>query len=147
MIQQQYPLTGASDHDFSEAIYLSDPERNGIEVYSDRPKERWRRTEEGFLIAPTVPLDLKDLLAESEDGNWQGMPNGTTMGHVHLHASNLEESEKFYNDILGFDVNFDPAMRSRFMGQFVSAGGYHHHIGFNIWHGNNAPKMDPENLA
>ncbi|MCU9614672.1 VOC family protein [Caldibacillus lycopersici] len=142
LITTRYPITGASDHDFSEAIYLSDPEGNGIEVYADRPREKWHRTEEGYLNAPTNALDAEALLSLSENGTFKGMPIGTVMGHIHLHVSQLEESERFYIDILGFTKNFADEMRNRFMGQFVSAGGYHHHIGFNIWNGNNAPKLE-----
>lgn len=144
LIQSGYPLTGASDHLFSEAIYLSDPEGNGIEIYADRPRETWQRDEEGYIITTTNPLNVKNLLAEGGDVSWDGLPEQTIMGHIHLHVSHLETSEKFYIHTLGFEKQFHPKMKSLFQGQFVSAGGYHHHIGFNIWMGEGA-KQPPEN--
>lgn len=131
LAQARWPLDGASDHLVSEALYLSDPDGNGIELYRDRPREQWPRTEEGLSMA-TLPLDLDDLLGElgSADGLQPQMPPGTTVGHVHLQVSDLAESERFYNGVLGFDV----IVRAYRGALFVSAGGYHHHIGMNIWH-------------
>ncbi|REJ31014.1 MAG: glyoxalase [Caldibacillus debilis] len=139
-----YPLTGASDHLFSEAIYLSDPDGNGIEIYADRPRDTWQRDEEGYILSATLPLDAKSVLSEGKGTPWTGMPEGTKMGHIHLHVADLEAAEHFYAGILGFEIQFSPQMKAMFQGQFVSAGGYHHHIGFNLWMGKGA-KQPPEN--
>lgn len=132
-IQLQYPLQGASDHLVSEAIYLADPDGNGIEVYVDRPSSTWS-WQSGNVEMATKPLDIEDLLAEGS-GSWSKLPTDTLMGHIHLHVSNLKETEDFYNNGLGFDIV------ARYGGQalFISTGGYHHHIGLNTWNGIGAP--------
>jgi len=118
----------AADHLVSEAIYLTDPDGLGIEVYCDRPRENWDvRGQE--LVMATEPLDLMELVRASDDLPWQGAPLGTTMGHVHLHVGNLEKGEAFYHRALGFDKmvwSYPGAL-------FLSAGGYHHHLGANTW--------------
>ena len=126
----RWPLDGASDHLVSEALYLSDPDGNGIEIYRDRPREQWRRTDDQLEMA-TLPLDLKDVLGElSRAAEPQRVaPAGTTMGHVHLQVADIPEAEAFYHGVLGFDV----MVRSYPGALFVSAGGYHHHIGLNVW--------------
>jgi catechol 2,3-dioxygenase len=130
LAQTHWPLDGASDHLVSEALYLSDPDGNGIEIYRDRPREQWSRTAEGLRMA-TLPLDLDDVLGElaHADGLQEHAPAGTTIGHVHLQVSELADAERFYSDVLGFDV----VVRSYPGALFVSAGGYHHHIGLNTW--------------
>jgi catechol 2,3-dioxygenase len=128
-------LTGASDHLVSEALYLQDPEGNGIEIYRDRPREEWRRN--GELAMATLPLDLESILGEldpSERGA-NGMPAGTTMGHVHLQVADIPAAERFYNRALGLDV----MVRSYPGALFLAAGGYHHHIGLNTWQSEGAP--------
>ncbi|MEH7491216.1 VOC family protein [Neobacillus niacini] len=126
---------GSSDHLVSEALYLDDPDGNGIEIYIDRdPSEwSWKREE----VAMTVdPLDFENLLTTVKPGvNWQGMPVETVMGHIHLHVSELKKTEEFYVKGLGFDVV------NRYGGQalFLSSGKYHHHIGVNTWNGTGAP--------
>jgi catechol 2,3-dioxygenase len=132
-------LTGASDHLVSEALYLSDPEGNGIEIYRDRPREQWRYRD-GAIQMSTEPLDLDGVLGElSREDAGAGMPAGTRMGHVHLNVADLTAAEAFYSGALGFDVT----VRGYPGALFVSAGGYHHHIGLNTWTGEGAPPPPP----
>jgi catechol 2,3-dioxygenase len=128
-------LSGASDHLVSEALYLSDPEGNGIELYRDRPREEWP-VRDGVLQMDTLPLDLDGVLGElrREDAE-AGMPAGTRIGHVHLNVGDLAAAEAFYSGALGFDVT----VRGYPGALFVSAGGYHHHLGLNTWAGEGAP--------
>ncbi|MEK7401432.1 MAG: VOC family protein [Gemmatimonadota bacterium] len=119
---------GMSDHLVSEAIYLQDPDNLGIEVYRDRPRVEWRRSGDQLEMA-TNPLDVRHLLAAAEGAPWQGAPKGTTMGHVHLHVGDIERAGSFYHEALGLDKvvwNYPGAL-------FMSAGGYHHHLGTNTW--------------
>jgi len=126
----RWPLDGASDHLVSEALYLSDPDGNGIEIYRDRPRGDWREVD-GNLQMATLPLDLRNLVGELSDGDCQpAAPAGTRIGHVHLQVSELERTEAFYSVGLGFDV----IVRGYPGALFVSAGGYHHHVGLNTWH-------------
>ena len=129
---------GAGDHIVSEAFYLNDPDGHGIEVYADRPRESWQRIGRELVMA-TDPVDVQDLVRSAGDSEWTGMPAGTVMGHVHLHVGNLEEAGKFYSDAIGFD-----RMVMRYPGAlFMAAGGYHHHLGTNIWAGAGAqPSAD-----
>ncbi|MCM3602554.1 VOC family protein [Robertmurraya korlensis] len=133
-LQVRYPLQGASDHLVSEAIYLADPDGNGIEVYADRPASGWSWNN-GEVEMATVALDAESLLAEGEGEAWNGMPAGTIMGHIHLHVSELQKTEEFYTKGLGFEVV------TRYGGQalFISTGKYHHHVGLNTWNGVGAP--------
>ncbi len=128
-------LSGASDHLVSEALYLSDPEGNGIELYRDRPREEWP-VRDGVLQMDTLPLDLDGVLGElrREDAD-AAMPAGTRIGHVHLNVGDLTAAESFYSGALGFDVT----VRGYPGALFVSAGGYHHHLGLNTWTGEGAP--------
>jgi catechol 2,3-dioxygenase len=128
-------LSGASDHLVSEALYLSDPEGNGIELYRDRPRDQWP-VRDGVLQMDTLPLDLNGLLDElrREEAS-AGMPAGTRIGHVHLNVGDLRAAEAFYSGALGFDVT----VRGYPGALFVSAGGYHHHLGLNTWAGEGAP--------
>lgn len=132
----RYQLTGASDHLVSEALYLDDPDGNGIEIYRDRPREEWPRRGDQIQMA-VDPLDIDGVLAELERDTreWEGIAPGTTLGHMHLHVADLRAAEEFYCGVLGFDlvVRYGPSAL------FVSAGGYHHHIGLNIWAGVGAP--------
>jgi catechol 2,3-dioxygenase len=129
-------LTGASDHLVSEALYLQDPEGNGIEIYHDRPREEWRRNGDELAMA-TLPLDLESVLGELDPSERQanGMPSGTTMGHVHLQVADIPAAERFYNRALGLDV----MVRSYPGALFLAAGGYHHHLGLNTWQSQGAP--------
>jgi catechol 2,3-dioxygenase len=136
----RWPLDGASDHLVSEALYLSDPEGNGIEIYRDRPRDQWPE-QDGSLAMATLPLDLENLLAEIDDASQvdREAPAGTTMGHVHLQVSDLRQAEEFYVGLLGFEVTV-----RRYPGAlFVSAGGYHHHLGLNTWHSAGSPPAPP----
>ncbi len=124
----QHPLQGASDHLVSEALYLADPEGNGIEVYRDRPRAEWGREADGQIKMATLPLDLDDLIGALPDAD-AGLPDETTIGHVHLQVADLDRAEAFYSGVLGFDV----VVRGYPGALFVSAGGYHHHLGLNTW--------------
>jgi catechol 2,3-dioxygenase len=126
--REQIETTGLSDHVVSEAIYLRDPDYHGIEIYADRPRDQWEgRVAETMT---TVPLDTDSLLAEAGDAGFDGLPNGTTVGHVHLCVSNVDETVGFYHHKLGMGVQ---AYRPGGMAAFLSAGGYHHHIAGNTW--------------
>jgi catechol 2,3-dioxygenase len=125
---------GMSDHLVSEAIYLNDPDGLGIEVYADRPRSSWEYTD-GQLRMTTEPLAVRDLVAAGGGQPWTGMPEGTVMGHMHLHVGDLGIAEAFFHRALGFDKvvwNYPGAL-------FLSAGGYHHHLGTNTW----APAVPP----
>lgn len=119
---------GMSDHLVSEALYLTDPDGLGIEVYADRPRAQWRYAGRELTMT-TLPLNVQDLVSASGGQRWTGMPNGATMGHVHLHVGDLDEAAAFYHTALGFDKivwGYPGAL-------FMSAGGYHHHLGTNTW--------------
>jgi catechol 2,3-dioxygenase len=133
-------LQGASDHGVSEALYLADPDGNGIEIYRDRPRQEWPMAE-GRLRMGTDPLDLENLLGEGEAraSVEATIAAGTTMGHVHLHVADLEAARQFYVDVLGFDLR----QRYGSSALFMSAGGYHHHIAVNTWAGVGAPPPPP----
>lgn len=129
---QGYPLTGASNHGVSEAIYLQDPDYNGIEVYCDTDSQDWDRDGDQINMV-TERLDHEKLLTLVENDNWQGIDPETIIGHIHLHVSNLQDAKDFYVDGLGFDLTMtleDSAL-------FLSTEGYHHHIGLNTWNGKN----------
>ena len=134
------PLRGAADHLVSEALYLADPEGNGIEIYRDRPPDEWPH-EHGQISMANDPLDLDALLEERghRDDPWNGLPPGTAIGHIHLRASNLVDADRFYSDVLGFDI----MQRLGDSALFLSAGGYHHHIALNTWAGVGAPPPPP----
>jgi catechol 2,3-dioxygenase len=132
-------FSGASDHLVSEALYTADQEGNGIELYRDRPREEWRHVD-GALQMATEPLDLEGLMRElPEDDSGGGMAPGTRIGHVHLNVADIAAAEAFYHGLLGFDV----MVRGYPGALFVSAGGYHHHIGLNTWAGEGAPAPPP----
>jgi catechol 2,3-dioxygenase len=137
-------LTGASDHLVSEAIYLRDPEGNGIEIYRDRPRAEWRG-DGGEIEMDSLPLDLEGVLGElaDDDSPPGAMPPGTRLGHVHLNVADIAASERFYAGALGFDVT----VRGYPGALFVSAGGYHHHVGLNTWMGEGAPQPPPGALG
>jgi len=129
-------FTGASDHLVSEALYLNDPEHNGIEIYRDRPREEWDY-DGGQVRMATIPLDLDAVMADLGDAySGAPMPARTTMGHVHLNVSDLASTERFYAGGLGLDVT----VRGYPGALFLSAGGYHHHVGANTWAGEGAPR-------
>jgi len=132
-------MQGAADHGVSEALYLADPDGNGIEIYRDRPRADWPYAG-GQLRMGADPIDLDELLAEkTEHDDSAPLANGTVIGHVHLHVSRLDDAERFYVGALGFELmqRYGPSAL------FVSAGGYHHHIGLNTWAGVGAPPPPP----
>jgi catechol 2,3-dioxygenase len=131
-IREHWQLSGASDHDVSEALYLTDPEGNGIEIYRDYPRVEWPHDEDGRVRIGTYPLDLAPVEAAATGDS--GLPAGTDVGHVHLEVSSLETFREFYVDTMGFEVQTEvPAAL------FVAAGGYHHHIGANTWNHRSGP--------
>ncbi|MDK8191606.1 VOC family protein [Paenibacillus sp. UMB7766-LJ446] len=134
---------GQGDHLVSEAFYISDPDQNGIEIYADRARETWKRDADNNYIMSSDPVDVDSLFALAANEPWQGLPAGTVIGHVHFHVRSLEESRRFYTGVLGFDIVGNFANMSAL---FVSAGGYHHHIGLNIWAGADAP-VNPDNAT
>lgn len=126
------PIQGASDHLVSEALYLSDPEGNGIEVYADRPVTDWHDSD-GTPRMSTDPLDIQNLLATAEGTQWAGFPQGGIVGHVHLQVGDTAASDLFYRDVLGFDI------AARYTGaSFYGSGGYHHQLAGNIWNSRGA---------
>lgn len=134
---------GASDHLVSEALYISDPDGLGIEIYRDRPRNEWRSTGRQLNMA-TDPLDFDAVIAAGNGASWHGMPNGTTIGHVHLHVGDIDQAKDFYHRAVGLDVmvwSYPGAL-------FLAAGGYHHHLGTNTWAGPRAvsPKRDEPQL-
>ncbi|CAN5621198.1 catechol 2,3-dioxygenase [soil metagenome] len=120
---------GSADHLVSEALYLNDPDGLGFEVYADRPAEAWARTPTGEIAMASDPLALDDLIRAGGDTPWSGLPPGTRIGHLHLHVGELRVAEAFYAEALGLDVQ----VRSYPGALFLSAGGYHHHLGVNTW--------------
>ena len=135
LVETRTAMSGYSDHGVSEAIYLGDPDHNGIEIYRDRPRHEWPFVD-GQLQLYTQPLDVQNLVADPDGASpWAGMVAGTRIGHIHLHVAHLDEAEKFYRDAIGFDLI------ARYAGtaSFLSAGGYHHHVAVNTWAGEGAP--------
>jgi catechol 2,3-dioxygenase len=141
LVTHEWPFQGFADHLVSEALYMADPDGNGLELYIDRPREQWRRRN-GQLEMATDPLDVEGLLAEADNDStpWTGIDPGTDIGHVHLHVSDLARAEAFYSGLLGLDVT----QRSYPGALFLSAGGYHHHLGVNVWAGVGAPPPPPD---
>lgn len=128
LIVGKYPLIGASNHGYSNAIYLDDPEGNGIEIYWDKDVSEWDILEDGSIAGITEPMDTEAALKVART-TFDGMPNGTTMGHVHLHVDNLEKSSDFYNNVLGLGLKYEYGPAAL----FLASGDYHHHLGANIW--------------
>jgi catechol 2,3-dioxygenase len=142
--RERVPLVGLSDHFVSEAIYLSDPDEHGIEIYADRPREVW----EGQVGArlTTIPLDVQNLLGElgdPESEQFDTLAAGTVMGHVHFKVASVPETIEFYRDVLGFGLMAALGTQAA----FLSAGGYHHHIGANTWESAGAPPPAPGSAA
>jgi catechol 2,3-dioxygenase len=131
---------GQGDHLVSEALYLSDPDGNGLEVYRDRPRESWRWSN-GMVQMATDPIDLYALMDEGKGLSWDMLPAGTRIGHIHLRVGDIHQAEHFYHTILGFDIT-----ASLPSALFLSAGGYHHHIGLNTWQSRGAGPA-PEHTA
>jgi catechol 2,3-dioxygenase len=141
-LETGHQLPGMGDHLVSEALYITDPDGNGIEIYRDRPRDTWQWVG-GQVKMAADPVDIRGLLAEaeSEGRTWSGLPAGTRLGHMHLQVGDIAEAVAFYSDTLGFDI-----VAQMPSALFVSAGGYHHHIGMNIWHSRGA-KPTPRDVA
>lgn len=135
LLQVGYPLQGGSDHLVSEALYLADPDGNGIEIYVDRPASTWQ-WRNGEVEMATEPIDAEGILAEGKGEPWKHLPPNTEMGHIHLHVAEFEKVKEFYCSGLGFEV----VLRYGNQALFISTGGYHHHIGLNTWNGVGAPR-------
>ncbi|MEC2056961.1 VOC family protein [Peribacillus psychrosaccharolyticus] len=142
LLQSGYPLQGASNHGVSEAIYLGDPDGNGIEIYADTPEEEWI-WQDNHVQMITESMDAEGVLASRISDTWNGLPVGTVMGHIHLHVSDLVKAEEFYIKVLGFDV----VLRYGAQALFISTGNYHHHIGLNTWAGVGAPAPTKNSLG
>lgn len=143
LYRQGYPFQGFADHGVSEAIYLADPEGNGIELYADRPRDQWEY-KNGALEMKTAPLDIDNLIATLGPSPTlvSHVHPAMRIGHIHLQVSDLGKAERFYHELLGFNV-----MQRSYPGAlFVSAGGYHHHLGLNIWNSRGNPAL-PEGTA
>ncbi len=135
-----WPLQGLGDHLVSEAIYLADPDGNGIEIYADRPRETWL-IQDGQIQMTTAPVDVAGLLRElpETDEPWTGLPAATKLGHLHLQVSNLATAAHFYHQTLGF-----PITQQSYPGAlFLASGDYHHHLGLNTWRSHHAAPRDP----
>jgi catechol 2,3-dioxygenase len=140
--RDQVHFDGLADHLVSEAIYIRDPDFNGIEIYRDRPHSEWRWSNGTQLQMATLPLDTDDLLRESTEKRWKEMPAKTGIGHVHLHVRNLSKAMKYYNEMLGLNLTTTyPGV------YFFAAGTYHHHIATNTWLGTNILSAAPDALG
>jgi len=135
----RWPLTGASDHGVSEALYLDDPDGLGLEIYADRPRELWPAPDGDDPIRMyTIALDLRSLLAAAEEQLSDRIDEGTVVGHVHLKVADVARAVGFYRDVLGFDLQAHLPSAA-----FVAAGGYHHHFGLNTWQSAGAAPAPP----
>jgi catechol 2,3-dioxygenase len=144
VLRGRWRIDGASDHGVSEALYLSDPDGLGIEIYVDRPREQWERPADGHGVKmATLPLDLDDLMAEAPAEPAPATEPGTVVGHVHLKVSDVPRAASFYRDALGFEEQAQLPSAA-----FLSAGGYHHHVGVNSWQsrGEGAPAQSAPGL-
>ncbi len=139
-IEKHFPVTGASDHLVSEALYLNDPEGNGIEIYADRPRDAWKWNGSSVEMA-TQRLDIEGLIAAipAGDAGWQGAPENSVVGHVHLRVGDPVVAEDWWREEFGFDT----VARYGADAVFLSSGGYHHHIGANRWQSAGAGMRDP----
>ncbi len=142
LLRVKAPLDGASDHGYSEALYLTDPEGNGIEIYRDKPQNEWEVMSDGEVPAITIEMDADGVIAAA-DGNWQGFPQGTKVGHVHLKVADLLKTQTFYTTILGLTLTTNYTDQAK----FFATGSYHHHIGSNIWNGRNLSAMTENDLG
>ena len=138
LAESEAPISGASDHLFSEALYLSDPDGHGIEIYRDRDRGGWYDGQ-GRMRVDTLPMDFDGVLGELQNDRspWEGIHPETVMGHIHLHVADLPSTDRFYVGVLGFEK--PPFAMELPSASFVSAGGYHHHLGLNTWAGVGAP--------
>ena len=142
-LKREIPVGGASDHGYSEAIYLQDPDNNGIEIYQDKPREDWDIQPDGTIKGITIQMDAQGVINSRDPEQVDKFPAGTIIGHVHLSAANLEATTEFYMDVLGLDLKYEYSEQAR----FFAAGGYHHHIGANTWAGESIPTREEEDLG
>ena len=142
LLTKEFRIQGASDHGYSEALYFTDPEGNGIEIYADKPESEWDIRENGRIEGVTLQMDAEGVLGAAKK-QFTGLPAGSIMGHVHLTVNNLADAGDFYTDILGL------GLKSDYMGQakFFASGNYHHHVGSNTWAGKNLPKPTDDQLG
>lgn len=144
LLRYRWPLQGASDHGVSEAIYLPDPDGNGVELYVDRPESQWPKTD-GALNMVTLPLDISGLLSEAPENEEipAAVDPGTDIGHIHLQVTGTDRAETFYHQVAGMDImqRYEPG------GVFFASGGYHHHIGANSWNSQNGPSAGDNSLG
>lgn len=129
LIKTEYPLAGASNHDVSEAIYLQDPEGNGIEIYRDVPSNEWQFEANGNIVMGTSEMDYAAVIEANHNRPFDGMPKDTIIGHMHLSVIDLNQSIAFYNELFGLDV----MTRYGSQAAFMATAGYHHHLGLNTW--------------
>ena len=140
LIRAGYPLTGASDHGVSEALYLDDPDGNGVELYWDRDRALWPHDDDGGLVMFTERLDVADLLAAAHGDE---APNGVDIGHVHLRTADVQTAVEFWRDAVGMDLQLMYGDQAA----FLSAGGYHHHVGANTWYSLGGPPLAEDALG
>lgn len=141
LISTRYPLQGAGDHLVSEALYLSDPEGNGIEMYYDRPRKTWEY-DNWSIKMDTLPVDLEALQADAPKMDFEKLSSEASLGHIHLRVDDVEKASRFYQDILEFDL-----MTKLPGAAFLGTGGYHHHIGINMWQSRGASAPPPDSLG
>lgn len=143
LARSQYPLSGASDHLVSEALYLDDPDGNGLEIYRDRPRAEWKWNGSQVVMG-SIQLDIDGIIGsvENPDAPFTGMADGTTIGHMHLRVGDIPKAEAFYSGLIGFDV-----VAKWHSALFISAGGYHHHLGLNTWHSQGAPRPPADSVG
>jgi catechol 2,3-dioxygenase len=135
-IDSRIPVAGASDHGVSEAVYLADPEGNGVEIYVDRPRPTWRWNN-GEVGMPSDALKIEPILEAAQGTSWAGFPDGARIGHLHLQVGDIVAAEAHYRDVLGFSVT------SRYpSGTFYAVDGYHHHLATNVWNSRRAGPRD-----
>lgn len=140
--KKSYPIIGGSNHGVSNAVYLQDPDDNGIEIYADIEPSEWNRNDKEVEMV-TLPLDYDELIEDTGDKQWEGAPSDTIIGHIHLHVRDIEESDKFYIQGLGMDLT----SRAGRSASFYSWDGYHHHIAGNIWNGRGAMPLDENSVG
>ncbi|MEM8857264.1 MAG: VOC family protein [Chloroflexota bacterium] len=140
---QKYQIDGAGDHLVSEALYLYDPEGNGLEIYRDRPRSEWPIGPNGKIKMDTLAVDIPAVLAEATDKPFEKMPSGTVTGHVHLQVDDVSKAQHFYHSVLGFETTEYFSNQAGFFG----AGGYHHHIGANVWRSRGAAPPPADSLG
>jgi len=145
LVDHAADLTGGADHGVSEALYLDDPDGNGIELYRDRPRSEWPHTATGELAMTTDPLDVQGILGllEGAKSIEPKMQPGTVLGHMHLHVAHLAEAVEFYRQVIGLELQMYYGRSAA----FLSAGGYHHHLGLNTWNGVGAPPPPPGSVG